>query len=450
MPLGTMTRDRFPLKPIHYISGGILLVHFLFFAFALIQEAQPLNDSQEYLQAAENLYQEGVLYSDDLNGAIREEAYTRRPPVYPLLLGLALMTGSAFPVLLLQMLLSLLSITLVYKMFIKDPKHVWLPALLLLMTPAQFIYSNQVMAEIPFQCILVLLLWCIYRYEESSTKNRLIWLANLLLTLGMATKPVLFPLALLWMLISIFIFLRIRKTVFLVALLLPLLWISVYTFRNHTRTGSLQYSSIQTTNLVNYNLRYYLIASQGSEVAAQKIDALYETCAEESTYKLRSKCLEKEARKVIIERPLKYAWFHLKGSLRFFFDPGRFDLVNFFPLLDRGAPGFLEELNKHGLKGSIRVLKDQGPLLVGGIFLIFLFKLIKIIGFFLYLFRSKQSWIFRGLLLGLVAYLALLTGPLGASRFMLPVELFIIGAAAQGWILYLFKGRQEAATYQEF
>jgi len=437
-----MTRDRFQLQSLYFIPGVLILVHLLFFAFALIQKPQPLPDSQEYLQSSNNLYQEGMLYSDDPGETIREEAFTRRTPVYPLFLGTALIAGSVLPVLLLQILLSMLSIFLVYRMFINDRKFVWLPALLLLVTPAQFIYSNQVMAEIPFQFILVLLVWCIYRYAESLSQDRYIWLFNLLLTLGMATKPVLFPFTLIWMLASILIFIRLRKSVFLVALLLPLLWISAYTLRNHSRTGSIQYSSIQTTNLLNYNLRYFVMESEGSEAAAEKVDAIYEKCGEESTYKLRSQCLEEGARKVILEHPLKYAWFHLKGSFRFFFDPGRFDLVNFFRIQESDAPGFLYHLNQHGLKGSLGFLKQQGPVLVGILVLILLFKVLKIIGFLLYLFRSTQSRLLRWLLFALVAYLALVTGPLGASRFILPVELLIIGAAAQGWILYLFKGRQ--------
>jgi 4-amino-4-deoxy-L-arabinose transferase-like glycosyltransferase len=425
----------------------LILVHLLFFAFALIQKTLPLQDSQEYLQAADNLYHEGVLYTGDLSETIREEAYTRRPPVYPLFLGFALFTGSVFPVLLIQMLLSILAIFLVYRIFINDIKYVWLPALLLLMTPAQFIYSNQLMAEIPFQFILVLLVWCIHRYNDSLSKDRYIWLFNLLLTIGMATKPVLFPFALLWMVISVMVFIRIRKPVFLVALLLPVLWISAYTLRNYNRTGRVQYSSIQTTNLLNYNLRYFVVKSEGSEAAAEKVDGIYEKCEEESSYKLLSQCLEEGARKVIMEQPLKYAWFHLKGSFRFFFDPGRFDLVSFFHIRESDAPGFLYHLNQHGLKGISGFLKQQGPVLVGILVLIFLFKVLKIIGLLLYLFRSTQSRMIRLLLFGLVAYLALLTGPLGASRFMLPVELLIIGAAAQGWILCLFKRRQPATTY---
>jgi hypothetical protein len=46
---------------------------------------------------------------------------------------------------------------------------------------------------------------------------------------------------------------------------------------------------------------------------------------------------------------------------------------------------------------------------------------------------QKEQLAFRIFLALLVGYLALVTGPLGASRFLLPVELFLIGGALLGW-----------------
>lgn len=444
-----MPAHPFPFKSFYPVLGVVLAVHLAFFVFALIQKPRPLPDSHEYLQAASNLYQEGTLYAGDLSEPLREEAFTRRPPLYPLFLGFALFAGSIVPVLLLQMALSMLSIVLIYSMFINNAKIAWLPLLLLLMTPAQFIYTNLVMAEIPFQFILVLMLWCIYRYSESPSPGKYIWLFNLLLTLGMAAKPVLFPFAIAWVVISVVAFIRQRKAVFLLALLLPFAWISAYTMRNYSKTESMQYSSIQTTNMLNYNLRYFIMASEGKQAADKKVDDIYKLCEEESSFKLQNKCLQEGARGVILEHPLKYAWFHIKGSLRFFLDPGRYDLVKFFKVQKGDAPGFLYHLNEHGLKGIPGFLKLQGPMIVGMLALIFLFKVIKIIGLLLYLFKGTHPALVRWLLAGLVLYLALITGPLGASRFILPVELLIIGAAAQGWILYLSKRGLLATTYPE-
>jgi hypothetical protein len=69
--------------------------------------------------------------------------------------------------------------------------------------------------------------------------------------------------------------------------------------------------------------------------------------------------------------------------------------------------------------------------------LIAFFKLLKLTGFVIYLFRGKQELPLRIFLALLVGYLALVTGPLGASRFYLPVELLVIGASLKGWIAFL-------------
>jgi hypothetical protein len=187
------------------------------------------------------------------------------------------------------------------------------------------------------------------------------------------------------------------------------------------------------------------MGQEGSEYAAAEVDRLYEVCGEETTYKEKNKCLEQGVRKVLMDKPLSYAVFHLKGSLRYFIDPGRFDLVTYFNLEDADSPGILHMLNQEGIRGVLKFLKQEGWGLVFVLALIALFKLVKITGFILYLFRGKTALAFRLFLAFLVGYLALVTGPLGASRFLLPVELFLIGGAVLGWTS-LFRRKAIAQT----
>ena len=305
----------------------------------------PLPDSEEYLNASQNLYQQGVLYCGDLSQPVREELFTRRPPLYPILIGATVITGTEVPVLLMQILLSLFSVWIVLIIFrpfsgTVDPAaskkqalrgfrfYYLMMFLLLLATPAQFIYSNRIMAEIPFQLILVLMACCIYRYfsgashnEDQHQKRRYVWSFYLLLTFGMATKPVLFPFLLPVAILSGFFFYRTRKRVWFTALALPVLWIAGYSFYNASRTGSVQYSSIQTANLVNYNLRYYLMATEGPDKAAEVVDELYRRCGDHGDYGEKNRCLTEGVREIILGEPLKYGFYHLKGSLRYFLDP---------------------------------------------------------------------------------------------------------------------------------
>jgi len=417
----------------------ILLIHLLFFASAQLNHPVPLSDSADYLKASENIYSQGVLYCGDLSEPIREENFTRRPPLYPLLLGTVKLTGSKLPAILIQILISMASIFLVFRMFLQNHNPVKtqkLPlifaTLLLLATPAQFIYSNLIMAEILFQFLMVLMAWSIYSYFKNR-ESRYIWFFNLFLTLGMATKPVLFPFAVLCMVISLVFFLRTKKPALILAIFLPVIWITGYCIWNYNRTGSAQYSSIQTANLVNYNLRYFLMEQEGSEFAAAEVDRLYGLCGEETEYREKNKCLGKGVREIVFDRPFQYGIFHIKGSMRYFIDPGRFDLVSFFKLEEPDSPGILLLLNQEGIGGVFKFLKQQGLALISILVFIVLVKLIKITGFILFLLRGREQLPFRIFLAILVVYFALVTGPLGASRFLLPIELFLIGGAVLGW-----------------
>jgi len=435
----------FPLKPSLTAFAVILLVHLLFLLSTQLNQPAALSDSDDYLNASENLYWQGVLYCGDLSEPIVEEQFTRRPPFYPILLGAATLTGSRIPALLIQILISMASIFLVFKMFlpnlqtVKSGKQaVIFATILLIATPAQFIYSNLIMAEILFQFLLVGMAWSVYNYLENK-ESRFVWLFHLFLTLGMATKPVLFPFAIVCMILSLALFIKTKKKAFILALLFPVVWIGFYSIWNYNRTGTAQYSSIQTANLVNYNFRYFLMGQEGSEYAAAEVDRLYDICGEEASYPEKNKCLEKGVRKIVLEQPLNYGIFHLKGSLRYFIDPGRFDLLTFLNLEESGSPGILYVLNQEGIRGVFKFLKQEGWALLSILVLIALFKLVKITGFIIYLIRVKTGLPFRIFLALLVGYLALVTGPLGASRFLLPVELFLIGGAVLGWSSLLLK-----------
>jgi hypothetical protein len=191
--------------------------------------------------------------------------------------------------------------------------------------------------------------------------------------------------------------------------------------------------------MINYNLRYFIMDQEGSNAASEEVDRLYSNCARETNYKEKNKCLGNGVRKYIQKSPVKYGLFHLKGCIRYFLDPGRFDLVTFFQIQEADSPGFLKALNKDGLSGAFIFFKNQGWGLVVILVLIALFKLVKVTGFLLYLFKSNEQLQLRIFLLVLVGYLALVTGPLGASRFLLPVELLIIGGAVKGLAPILFR-----------
>ena len=450
--------------------SALLLIHLLVFTIHLVRPPDPLPDSTEYLNASTNIYTRGTLYCGQLTEPIREELFTRRPPLYPLLLGVALLTGSTIPVLLLQSLFSLLSIYLIIiifgtgihtlgntsgRFFPTRKTFYYLLLLLLIFTPAQFIYSNRIMTEIPFQLILVLMTWTIYRYfrvpedgEQKAGAGIYVWLFYFLLSLGMAMKPVLFPFLIPAALYGVYSFIRTKKIVWILGLLIPLCWVTGYTIHNKQRTGSYQYSSIQTANLVNYNLRYFVMAEEGTNRAAETVDALYDKCRSAAEYADKNRCLSGGVKEMIMKEPFRYTWFHLKGSITYFLDPGRFDLVTFFSLSSPDSPGIMQAIHEDGLRGILRFLKSQGWGWILVLGLIGLFKVIKLTGLVIYLLRGRNELPFKIFLALLIGYLALVTGPLGASRFLLPVELLLIGASLKGWMMLLY-GSENSPTDRE-
>ena len=167
------------------------------------------------------------------------------------------------------------------------------------------------------------------------------------------------------------------------------------------------------------------------------MDELYAQCGMEEEYGARNRCLAGGVRKILMQEPFSYGLFHLKGSVRYFFDPGRFDLATFFQLSSADSPGLLNTMTGEGVIGVLRFLKAQGWGWVVLLGVIALFKLLKVTGFVIYLFRDRSKLPFRIFLVLLAGYLALVTGPLGASRFYLPVEMLVTGAAVSGWLLLL-------------
>ena len=221
-----------------FLFAALLLVHLLFFLSSLIHTPAPLSDSEDYLNASQNLYSQGTLYCGDLSEPIVEEQFTRRPPLYPIFLGIRLLTGSNIPVFLLQIVVSLLSMFLVYQYLCKWStkasmayhlcyRYCYWPHL-----PNSSIPTASWLRSL-FNCYWCSWHGCNINIFRTKKDPQFIWFFNLFLTLGMAIKPVLFPFAILIIILSLFLFIRTRKRAFILALILPFLWISMYSIWNY-------------------------------------------------------------------------------------------------------------------------------------------------------------------------------------------------------------------------
>jgi hypothetical protein len=418
----------------------LIVVVFLQLGFLVIQLLQQnyfLDDSAEYLQTADNLISDGMLYCGDTDEPLDPALYTKRLPGYPAFLVLVrLFSSSMVPVVVMQMLLSLASILLMLKIFSPEKQGNAILLALLVLFPAQFIYSNMVMTEILFQLVLMLAAYRLYRYIQTE-KIGLLWLYQLLLIVAILIKPVMYLFIVPNVILFIVLYFKSHQRLVLISSFVLVIFVIILGGVNQQRTGYYHISSIQQINLVDYNLYYFLMNRDGEEAASAAKEQIHATCDAQRDFKEQSECLTDSATAVFREDLKGYALFHLKGMARFFVDPGRFDIYNFFGIERERGKGFLYHLNEGGLKGAWRYFISQPVLVVIALVLIALMNLLRLIGFLAFLFNRSFKPEYRLFLFFLIAFLAFATGPLGASRFMLPVVLLLTGAAAVQYGLWI-------------
>ena len=431
------------------------LMHFLWFCLALILDPGYMADSLNYVWQALNLAERGELYAWNFDDPIDVRMYSQRPPVYSLfIVAFRWLSQSFVPLFLLQNLLSIFNLWGAWKIidwfkspsgekmsFSSDKKTFasrmtfspsmkrttlfWVPVLLFF--PAQFIYANLVMSEILFQSCLIWAFFFLIRFEKRGQSGDLL-VYNLLLVAGMLTKPVLY---LFWapnLLICLYFALKKRQLKVSALGLIPLLAVLTWSGFNYQRTGYFHYSSISGINLLHYNTYYTLVDVYGVERADSMLAEIEAEVAVAPDFASQEAVLRSRSTALLAQHPVAYAGLHLKGMVNFFLDPGRFDLYHFFGWERADFQGLLYFWSRDGYRGVVRFFRIQPvfPLILMS--LIFLWNLITTFTLLFFFFRSDLPWWFRISLVIAVGYICFATGPLGASRFKVPVYPFLVVA----------------------
>ena len=142
-----------------YLWIGMILIHFFFLLYQGYEGRYFLVDSEDYIQASKNLWENQSLYAADMEqGGLYAGNYSRRPPLYPIFLLPAQVLGESWLIsILLQNLCSLLAFGLflkIYQLLYPDKELSFLFVIFLFLYPAQFIYANLIMSESLFQLLL--------------------------------------------------------------------------------------------------------------------------------------------------------------------------------------------------------------------------------------------------------------------------------------------------------
>ncbi|WP_035560975.1 hypothetical protein [Hymenobacter sp. IS2118] len=423
-----------------WIWAVLIAVHALALGWSLTAEKWYFPDSDRYLQAAENLRIHGQLYARALPvGLLQGEAiqeYTIRPLGYPV--ALLVLNSAKQPVLLLiiQNLLSILTIGLVVAYWARwckpEPKKWGWVVLILLTFPAQYIYANAVMSEMLLQAVVVMLMISALLFIRTKRSR---YFAGVMgaLVLALLLKPVFYPLAVGLGGMGVLIAWRRRKWVLGLLGLVPLLVTGAYMEWNEQRTGYFHFSSIAEINLLYYNAAGVIRQQTGPAAEDTWVKAVLRKANAQPTFAQRQQLIRKEAVAVLWAHPLLYARQQALGMGAFFLDPGRFDISQFLGLKPPVGGGLLAQVRDGGLLQALAKL----PLgLLGGLAMVLLANVVRLVlavrG--LLLLRRGGPMLRAGgwLAAGLLLYVAVVTGPLGAARFLMPVWPVLLGLSLIG------------------
>jgi 4-amino-4-deoxy-L-arabinose transferase-like glycosyltransferase len=400
-------KDRKTFFSLTAIAGTIYIAALIYGQF--YPETRLTLDSYEYLSAGRNLLQHGVVYCRNLNEQIDPIAYSRRPPAYPFfILPLASLSSSYFWIAAAQIFLTFLSSLILIKLedaLYPEMSPTAIPAALLLLYPAQIIYSQMVMAEILLQFFLLLALYTFVRFVQRKEIGPLL-LFNVLIGLSALTKPVMMFFWLPNIALHLWLSIKVRRWSLLALPLIPILAITAWSYRNERITGYFHFTSMLSSQAMLLDDDITSAEAGGQEDYAAKSRAISRAFFEE---KLR--------------RWPETVRQQLKGAFFLFLDPGRFDIYQF---LGREHDIRIPKI----LQTGFSQIPDQLMKIPFGILLylitVGILNLLFLFGFFLLVFDKAVRIEVRIMVILLIAYLTVVIGPLGFSRYRLAFEPYLI------------------------
>lgn len=400
-----------------------LVVRILIFTVMLRDPSSFLTPDSivSYIPIARNIVHHGV-FSSFLYSPYYPD--TIRTPVYPSFLAILLFIFGSItvPAVLAQIVFSLISIYLVYRLgSMMYSERVGLVAgYLYSFDPASLALTFLVLTETLFVTLLLLSLFFFLKSLESSNFVKIL-ITGFLFGITILTRPI----AVFFPIILAFFLLRTKKPILKIALFLSAcaLTVSPWILRNNKVTGRPVLSTIVHINMLNYNATLLLATLRSYEFHNIHVDpylnALRDSLnmeAEKISLKRKVplfKARFKIAEDIIFDHPIDYLLLHLKGTLETLFIPGSGLLLERLGLKITGT-GIVASLMRGDLKRTINVLKKRGAVLLLPFlelfYIVFVYTL-SIVGFF------KRKNIYALILLLVFIYFVLIPGPVISPRF---------------------------------
>lgn len=398
-----------------------------------LKESFFIPDTYQYIMQAKNIVDDGIFYSANLKQDIDLNYYSLRPPIYSLFLAIFyIIKAPLFVILIAQNIISLFSVLIVRNTLLKfnyNKKFDLLFIILLIFTPSHFIYANTLLTEVVFQFFLVLIFRFALIYFKTKERKYILYYITFLI-LSAYTKPVMYLFVVPSFIYFAYISVKIKKWYPLLINIVPIIAILFIYQWNFKRTGYFHYSSIQTINLVNYNTHLFLLNKKGETYADNIIDDIHKKSKKIDNYKEKMLFLNSSATSILKNNFVDYTLFHLKGSFYMLFDPGRYDLTTFFNINTKynSKQGVLYNLNKNGFKGVVKfLLKKYQISFLLIMSLIIVFNIIKLLSLSFFFSNKRIDNNLKFISFFIIGYIVILAGPVGASRYLMPLSPIIIG-----------------------
>jgi hypothetical protein len=408
----------------------IALIHAFYFIAALFFQGTYLVDSFGYVMQAENWNNHQTLYAENWNSPLLIDYFSIRPPLYAWIISaLGRLTSSVYVLLFLQNILSIFNCWLVYLFALKNgcnPKTTSIITVIaILCYPAQMIHANFVMTEILFQSFLIGLFLTLILFNNQPTITRSLFI-GVLLSLCLLTKPIslFMPFfvgaSMLWSIAK-----HKANWLLIIPIVIPAMTFNGICMQNKHATGYYHYSSIKNINHLKYNARYTLMMAKGEKYADSSITAIMEFANTQANYALRLQTMNKQANTIIFEYPVAFCWVYVKGFVSFFLDPGRFDAYHFLHMEEKSTLGLMYELQTKGFSAFIHFIQKAPILLLLLLLVNLCWNTFVFLAFcyavWLFIKQTPARTFFSIMLFTIVLYIAAATGPVGVSRYRVPV-----------------------------
>jgi hypothetical protein len=425
-------------KSDRYILIGIILLHVLWFTGGMCWRHFYNGDSWEYIYLAENI-KHGWFYSANPALPVIDFQLTNRTPLYSILLSVsyAIFGLHNLPGFILQNILSIVSCWLIFDLFRKlfpGTKYKWLYLVFIFFYPAQLYFATTLTPDHLLQCFLMLYFRQLVLSINGPGAKRVLWMA-LWLTLATLTKPIMYPFLLLHLIYAVWYSYRIRKALVVLIGVIPFAIMIFYGFWNKSRTGLYHISSVQTHNLLDFNVHAFLNRKYGPDYGDSVTKAINAQIQLQKGLKAQYEYADSAAKAIIKENILGYSLYHLKESIRFFIEPGKADMDLFTGHIGYyfhpEAPNFYKEYARAGIKGAWNYMKGYPYLPF--ILLAVLFNVLRVVGWILFIFNRKYSLQLKILTGVYILYFAVITGPVANTRYFLPVLLVMSSLSILGF-----------------